>query len=111
MAFQHACNIDDLWEGEMESVEVNGTEVLLVWPSGGELTAYQAMCPHQEVALIEGKFDGRTLICRAHNWVFDARTGQGMNPSDCTLARYPLRVDGDGVLIDLDIEVNRFAHT
>lgn len=111
MAFKPLCDLDDLWEGEMEAREVDGQEVLLVWPSGGELTAYQPMCPHQEVALSEGRFDGKTLICRAHNWVFDACTGQGINPGDCALTKFPLRIDGQQVLVDLDVEVAKFTHT
>lgn len=111
MAFQFLCKQDDLWEGEMADFRLGTHEVLVVWPDGGEITAYQGMCPHQEVALAEGRFDGKTLICRAHNWVFDAKTGRGVNPSDCELARYPLRLDGDDVLIDLDVEVRQFAHT
>lgn len=111
MGFQVACNVDELWEGEMETREVGGTEVLLVWPTGGELVAYQSMCPHQEVPLVEGRFDGKVLVCRAHLWSFDARTGKGVNPSDCELAKYPLRIEDGRVLVDLDVELRRFTHT
>lgn len=111
MTFKTVCSLDELWEGEMESREVDGQEVLLVWPDGGELVAYQPMCPHQEVALIEGKFDGKTLICRAHNWVFDACSGKGINPSDCALTKFPLRIEDGQILVDLDVEVARFTHT
>jgi len=111
MAFQFLCKKDDLWEGEMVGHEVDGRDVLVVWADGGEITAFQGMCPHQEVALAEGKFDGKTLICRAHNWMFDANSGKGINPSDCELSKYPLKFEGEDVLIDLDIEVRQFAHT
>lgn len=111
MAFQAVCSLDDLWEGDMDARAVGGKEVLLVWPEGGDLLAFQPMCPHQEVPLVEGRFDGKTLICRAHNWVFDACTGKGINPSDCELSRYPLRIENGQVLVDLDIEVRKFTHT
>jgi toluene monooxygenase system ferredoxin subunit len=111
MAFKFLCPLDELWEGEMEARELEGQEVLLVWPTDGELIAYQPLCPHQEVALIDGKFDGKTLICRAHNWVFDACTGKGINPGDCELTKFPLRIEGDKVLVDLDVEVRKFTHT
>jgi len=111
MAFQVACSVDELWEGEMETREVGNEEVLLVWPTGGNITAYQSMCPHQEVPLIEGRFDGKVLTCRAHLWSFDACTGKGVNPSDCELAKYPLRIEDGQVLVDLDVELRRFTHT
>lgn len=111
MAYQSVCDIEELWEGDMACRTVNGQDVLLVWPDGGELIAYQPLCPHQEVPLIDGRFDGKTLVCRAHNWVFDACTGLGINPGDCRLAKFPLRIEGSQVLVDLDVDVVKFTHT
>ena len=111
MAYVKLCKLDDLWEGEMESFEVAGREVLVVWPEGGEIRAYQAVCPHQDIPLVEGKFDGKVIICRAHQWVFDANNGKGVNPGDCQLARYPIRVEEEDVLVELDGVTPLFAHS
>lgn len=111
MAYVKLCELDDIWEGEMESFEANGEEVLLVWPDGGEITAFQGMCPHQDIPLVEGKFDGKTIICRAHQWVFDCQNGDGINPDDCRLAKYSLKIEDDDVLIDTDTVKPLFAHT
>lgn len=111
MAFKKVCTLDDLWEGEMESVQVDGQEVLLVWPEGGELKAFQGTCPHQNIPLVEGKFDGKTVICRAHLWQFDACSGKGINPSDCALAQFPVKIDGDSVLVNVEGIQALFAHT
>ena len=61
MAFAKACAADELWEGDMVEVDVNDHVVVLVWPTGGEIHAYQGICPHQDIPLAEGKFDGRVL--------------------------------------------------
>lgn len=111
MAFTKVCALDDVWEGEMECFEVNGQEVLLVGLEGGEVRAFQAVCPHQDIPLIEGKFDGKNLICRAHQWVFDAGTGVGVNPGDCRLATYPIKIEGDAVYVDTDNVTPLFAHS
>jgi toluene monooxygenase system ferredoxin subunit len=111
MAFTRICTLDDIWEGEMEAFEVDGHEVVVTCIEGGDLKAYQAVCPHQDIPLIEGKFDGKTLICRAHQWVFDACTGKGVNPSGCQLASYPIRIEGNEVFIDTADVVPMFAHT
>lgn len=100
MGFKHICSLDDIWEGEMSCFDVDGHEVLVVGLEGGDIRAYQAVCPHQDIPLIEGKFDGKTLICRAHHWVFDASTGVGINPEGCRLAEYPIKVEGNQVFID-----------
>ncbi|MEV7502707.1 Rieske 2Fe-2S domain-containing protein [Streptomyces sp. NPDC093018] len=93
-----AMDIDDLWEGDMAAAEVEHTKLLLV-NVGGEIRAYQNRCPHQAWALDEGDFDGETLVCTRHMWEFDAKTGQGVNPSSCRLTSYPCRVGEDGAIM------------
>ncbi|MES2237699.1 MAG: Rieske 2Fe-2S domain-containing protein [Pseudomonadota bacterium] len=110
MAFAKVCELDDLWEGEMESYQVNGREVLLIGLDGGEIRVCQGVCPHQDILLVEGQFDGKHLICRAHQWVFDAQTGAGINPDDCRLAEYPVRIDDGAVLVDTEGVTPLFAH-
>jgi len=95
----------------MESFEVNGSEVLLVSPLDGDVRAFQGICPHQDIPLIEGKFDGKVVICRAHQWVFDASSGEGVNPAGCRLAEYPLKIENGDILIDTDGVVPLFAQT
>ncbi|WP_427896021.1 Rieske 2Fe-2S domain-containing protein [Kribbella sp. GL6] len=98
MQTMHATiHIDDLWEGDMAPVDVNGTKVLLM-NVDGDVRAYQNRCPHQAWALDEGDFDGATLTCVRHMWQFDAASGQGVNPDDCSLSRYPCEVGDDGMI-------------
>lgn len=111
MSFTKVCTVDDVWEGEMAPYTVDGHEILLVCAEGGEIRAFQGICPHQDIALAEGKFDGRKLICRAHLWQFDAATGAGINPDDCALASYPVRVDGDEVFVSTEGVEPLFAHS
>jgi len=79
-----------------------GLEVLVICLEGGDIKAYQAMCPHQEFGLVEGEFDGSTLTCKAHLWQFDCHSGQGINPGDCHLAEYPVKVEGEDIFVDTD---------
>jgi len=65
---------------------------------GREVRAYQNRCPHQAWALDEGDFDGATLTCVRHMWQFDAASGQGVNPDDCSLNGYPCEVGEDGMI-------------
>ena len=111
MSFTKVCSLDDLWEGEMEAFTVNQQEILLVCAEGGEVKAFQGICPHQDIPLVDGKFDGTKIICRAHLWQFDACTGKGINPEDCALAEYPVKVDGEDILVETDGVEPLFAHT
>lgn len=111
MSFQKVGTLDDVWEGEMTEVEVQGQVIVLVGLDGGDVRAFQGMCPHQDIPLCEGKFDGRVLMCRAHQWTFDARTGAGINPGDCRLAEYPIKIDGDDIYVQVDGVSPMYAHT
>jgi nitrite reductase/ring-hydroxylating ferredoxin subunit len=86
---------DELWDGEMEAYDIGDQEVLLV-KIDGEFHAYDGICPHQSVSLVEGTLENKVLTCRAHEWQFDAATGAGINPSDACLRRHDVRVTDDG---------------
>lgn len=111
MSFTKVCALDDLWEGEMENFTVNGHEILLVCAGERVVKAFQGVCPHQDIPLSEGKFDGVKIICRAHLWQFDACTGKGINPDDCALAEYPVKIEGDDVYVKTDGVEALFAHS
>lgn len=111
MKFIAACSLDNLWEGDMTEVEVDGQVILLVWPTDGEIRAFQGICPHQDIPLAEGRFDGRVIMCRAHQWTFDANSGKGLNPKDCSLAEYPVKVENDQIMVATDGVMPKFAHT
>jgi toluene monooxygenase system ferredoxin subunit len=95
------CAADDLWIGEMECFDAGAQEVLVV-NIDGELHAYDALCPHQSIPLIEGRLDGKVLTCRAHEWSFDACTGHGINPKGECLRRFPLRIVDGKVFVAIE---------
>jgi toluene monooxygenase system ferredoxin subunit len=82
---------DELWDGEMAAFPVDGEDILLI-RLDGEYHAYDGDCPHQSTPLVEGELTGTTLVCRAHEWIFDARTGHGINPAAARLERHQVRV-------------------
>lgn len=95
-----AGTLDDVWEGEMRAVRLGPVDVLLC-NIDGQVHAYQDRCPHLANRLSEGELRENLLTCAAHEWVFDARTGNGVNPEDVTLRRVPVRVDGDRISVRL----------
>ncbi|PWU23642.1 MAG: ferredoxin [Candidatus Rokuibacteriota bacterium] len=70
---------------------------VLVANAGDEYFGYQALCPHMEVALEEGFYDGSVLTCHQHLWQWDVRTGAPLGLAEAPLAQFDLVVEG-GVL-------------
>jgi toluene monooxygenase system ferredoxin subunit len=91
--------LDDLWEGEMMGIEIEGEKVLLVHLRGGHISAFQGICPHQETPLEDGELEGDVLVCTAHLWEFDARSGSGVNPDGAQLYRYDVKVEDEAIYV------------
>ena len=103
MAYTSICKQSLLYEGELVPCVVGDREIIIVWSDGGQPKAYDAACPHADVSLARGgHFNGRTLLCQAHGWVFDGHSGEGLRPTGCALTEYPLRMVDGMVQVDLD---------
>ena len=100
-AWVEAATLDELWDGEVLGVTVGVVDVLLC-NIDGEVFAYEDRCPHLANPLSNGALDPPVLTCAAHEWAFDARTGKGVNPAAACLRRFPVRIHGDTILVDLD---------
>jgi toluene monooxygenase system ferredoxin subunit len=99
-AWQYAGTLDDVWEGEMFTVKIGTVDVLLC-NVDGELVAYENRCPHLANPLSAGVLSDNVITCAAHEWAFDARSGQGVNPESACLRRYPVRVAGERIFVDV----------
>jgi toluene monooxygenase system ferredoxin subunit len=101
MGFKRVAKIQDLWSGEMVGLEVNGERVLLVNVDNG-IYAYADICPHQKSRLSEGTLTDRILRCARHHWEFDVCSGFGVNPRNSCLKLFPIRIEGEDILVDMD---------
>lgn len=109
-----ATTLNDLWEGDFVEAEIDGEQLIILHRPGGEIRAFQGMCPHQEILLADGHidFDGGTITCSAHEWQFSMETGKGVNPSGCRLFRYDVKLEGDDVFVGVptDGRLRRLRH-
>jgi toluene monooxygenase system ferredoxin subunit len=96
-----AGTLDDLWEGEICAVTIDAANILLC-NIEGEVFAYEDRCPHLANPLSDGLLDGHVLTCAAHEWIFDVRTGHGVNPAAVCLRRFQVRLDRDTILVNVD---------
>ena len=101
MAFQRVATLDELWEGEMIALELEGHAVLLV-NVRGNIRAYADFCPHLRTRLSQGCLQRNVLTCSTHGWAFDMNTGRGINPQTVCLEAFAVKVEDGDILIDPD---------
>ena len=108
MSEQLACLTTDLEPGSAMLAELtvaSGRDipVAIVRTDDGEFYAIDDLCTHGEVSLSEGEVDGCFVECWAHGSRFDVRTREPDElPAITPVKTYPVRVDGERVLVDVD---------
>jgi toluene monooxygenase system ferredoxin subunit len=93
------CLTADIPSNGMKECEAEGGLKLLVANSGEDYFAYQAVCPHQDVALCEGLYDGCVLTCHQHLWQWDIRTGGPIGLAEAPLEYYDVKVEDGSIYI------------
>ena len=103
MSFRRVADVASLWPGEMKGFVIDDDEGAAA-QLGGDVRAYEDRCPHRGVALSCGKLEAAsgTLTCAMHQWQYDARTGEGLNPRGAWLRRLPMKLEDDGIWIEVD---------
>ena len=100
--FVKAGRVGDLAPGKMMRVEVAGRRILLA-NVDGRFYATADTCTHEDASLSGGSLRGELVKCPLHGSRFSVRTGQVMEePAEEDLKTYPVRVDGDDVLVRLN---------
>jgi nitrite reductase (NADH) small subunit len=88
-------------EGEAREFEINGKTICIA-NTGEGCAALDNVCVHRGGPLGQGMIDGNKVICPWHGWTFDANTGASSHDASVRVAVYPLKIEGDDVLIELD---------
>ena len=86
--------VSDLQDGAMETVEVEGTTVLVSLSEDGGVCAIANTCTHQDGPLNEGERDGDVVTCPWHGSRFNLCSGEVVGgPADEPEPRYEARVN------------------
>jgi 3-phenylpropionate/trans-cinnamate dioxygenase ferredoxin subunit len=114
VTFERVCSFAEVPEDGSLRVELPDVDVAVV-NFDGTIYAIEDVCSHAEVALTDGEveeFDGApTIECALHGSCFDLRTGEPTNlPATEPVPVYPVRVEGDDVLVDVDAPIAAATH-
>jgi 3-phenylpropionate/trans-cinnamate dioxygenase ferredoxin subunit len=105
-SFERACSLADVPDEGVVPVEIGGVEVAIV-KSCGQVFAVRDECSHAQIQLSEGEVEDCEIECWLHGSRFDLRTGEPTSlPAYEPVPVYPVRIDGDDVLVDVKNPLN-----
>jgi nitrite reductase/ring-hydroxylating ferredoxin subunit len=113
MTYIRVASAGSVAPGQIVAIEAGGRKLLLA-NVDGELHAAARKCPHLGYNLcLGGKLDGTAIVCPLHKAKFNLVTGKiERDPkllflkmtAKRDLAIYPVRVEGEDVLVGVDDE-------
>jgi 3-phenylpropionate/trans-cinnamate dioxygenase ferredoxin subunit len=103
--FVRVCSVDDLPTVGAVQADIDGKRVAIVRDSAGDIHAIDDTCSHANVSLSEGDVEDGEIECWLHGSRFDLRTGKPTGlPAITPIAVYPVKIDGDDVLVSVSKE-------
>ena len=87
----------DLPPGEMTGLEIGDNQVAL-YNVGGTFYATDNICTHGFASLTDGYLEDDEIECPLHGGRFRVTDGSpALEPAECPLRTFPVRVSGDDV--------------
>jgi nitrite reductase (NADH) small subunit len=100
MSFIPVAKISEIPLGSGKLIEIGNVEIAL-FRLGENVYATSNVCPHQGGPLAEGMVRGEQVVCPWHQWQFNIKDGTSpLNPK-LKIKTYPVKQEGDQVLISL----------
>ena len=108
---EKVCKTSDLAKATMKGFTLKDKQILMA-NIDGNFFAVDAVCPHMNGYLPSGKLENGEVVCPVHRARFDVKTGKLVKNVD-TLVKmatghsakdlkvYPVKVEGDDILIDI----------
>ena len=93
------CKASDIPANGMKSYDTALGVKVLIANAGDNFYGYQGMCPHQDVCLDEGFFDGATLTCHQHLWQWDITTGAAVGLAEAPLEPFVIEHVGGELFV------------
>jgi 3-phenylpropionate/trans-cinnamate dioxygenase ferredoxin component len=102
MPFVRLAALSELQVDEGHRVELSDEDAVALIRTGDAVFAVIDNCSHEDYPLSEGWVEDHTIECALHGSRFDLLTGNPDSPPAVRPVRvFPVRVDGDDVLVDL----------
>ena len=76
-------------------------DIAIFRTAADEVFALRDRCPHKGGPLSQGIVHGRKVACPLHDWKIHLDSGLAVAPDEGCAARFPVRLQGDVILLSL----------
>jgi nitrite reductase/ring-hydroxylating ferredoxin subunit len=106
VSYRRVAQLSEIPDGRGLCVRIDGIDVGL-FKVGDVVHAMENRCPHAGDPLSEGVLEGPVVVCAAHGWDFDVRTGHRPDDADgFPIPCFAVRIAEGAVEVDLEQPVN-----
>ena len=101
--------VEDFPENGGAAVNVDGLQLAIFnFTRRKEWFATQNLCPHKKQMILSRGMIGTDqdepkVACPFHKKTFSLVDGKNLNGSECSLATYPVKIEGDDVMVGFDV--------
>ena len=78
-----------------------GEKTICLANVGGSISAMDNICLHRGGPLGQGMVENGKVVCPWHGWSWDPKSGEASHNANAKVAIYPLKIEGDDVLIEI----------
>jgi 3-phenylpropionate/trans-cinnamate dioxygenase ferredoxin subunit len=104
LEFLSVATVDELGNGERIILDIGG-ETIALFNIAGKYFAIADVCSHDDGPVAEGELLNHEIACPRHGARFDLRTGEALSlPAVIDIPAYPVRIEGNDILIGLPKE-------
>lgn len=89
---------------EFESADRKTFQHFTIFKDNANFFACENRCPHMGYPMNKGTIRQGIITCAWHNWEFDTRTGGCYRGACEDLKIYPLKIEGESILINKGVE-------
>lgn len=82
-------------------VRQGGMTIAVFRTADDRIFALEDKCPHRNGPLSQGIVHDGCVTCPLHNWVISLESGEAQGVDEGRTATFPIRLDGDAILLDL----------
>ncbi len=83
-------------------VETSKGNIAIFRTAEDEIFALRDKCPHKGGPLSQGIVHGKRVACPLHDWKIHLDSGEAVAPDEGCAASYPVRLEGDKVMLSLN---------